>query len=267
MSHPLIGIAGRNDRSARPPHIDLFSISHEYVHAVALGGGAPVIIPPYLEETTLRAEMEKVAQREKETALVEEANQLVDEPAIDEAPAIPEEEAAPSAPAPAAAAKKKLPQKKVLLVVLAGGLAAIIGLVWLLSVMIAAVFGGAESETAAETPVAASPTRSPAAALENFQADEYTKPITPDTSLEEPLAPVKDLSETAGNTVVFVNNLIISGVILNEDPPSAIIDHVAYPLNSVIDPELGLKIIAIQPKVQTIVLRDAEGNNYFKPYN
>lgn len=60
MSHPLIGIAGRNDRSARPPHIDLFSISHEYVHAVALGGGAPVIIPPYLEETTLRAVFDRL---------------------------------------------------------------------------------------------------------------------------------------------------------------------------------------------------------------
>lgn len=55
MSLPVIGITGRTDRSARPPNISLFSLSQTYVQAVELGGGAPVIIPPHLEEAELRA--------------------------------------------------------------------------------------------------------------------------------------------------------------------------------------------------------------------
>jgi putative glutamine amidotransferase len=55
MSLPVIGITGRTDQSARPPNIFLFSISRTYVQAVELGGGAPVIIPPHLEEAELRA--------------------------------------------------------------------------------------------------------------------------------------------------------------------------------------------------------------------
>jgi len=55
MSLPVIGITGRPDRSARPPNLPLFAISQSYVLAVELGGGAPVVVPPYVEETRLRA--------------------------------------------------------------------------------------------------------------------------------------------------------------------------------------------------------------------
>ena len=55
MSLPVIGITGRTDQSARPPNISLFSLGQTYVQAVELGGGAPVIIPPHLEEAELRA--------------------------------------------------------------------------------------------------------------------------------------------------------------------------------------------------------------------
>jgi putative glutamine amidotransferase len=55
MNLPVIGITGRADQSARPPNLSLFSITPTYVQAAELGGGAPVIIPPYLEETALRA--------------------------------------------------------------------------------------------------------------------------------------------------------------------------------------------------------------------
>ncbi|MEE8390824.1 MAG: gamma-glutamyl-gamma-aminobutyrate hydrolase family protein [Anaerolineae bacterium] len=55
MSLPVIGISGRTDQSARPPNISLFSLSQVYVQAVALGGGAPVIVPPHLEEAELYA--------------------------------------------------------------------------------------------------------------------------------------------------------------------------------------------------------------------
>lgn len=60
MSLPVIGITGRTDQSARPPNIFLFSISRTYVQAVELGGGAPVIIPPHLEEAELRAIFERL---------------------------------------------------------------------------------------------------------------------------------------------------------------------------------------------------------------
>ena len=55
MSLPVIGITGRSDQSARPPNISLFVTAQTYVRAVELGGGAPVIIPPPLEEAKLRA--------------------------------------------------------------------------------------------------------------------------------------------------------------------------------------------------------------------
>jgi putative glutamine amidotransferase len=55
MSLPIIGITGRTDQSARPPNVPLFSVSQAYVQAVLMGKGAPVIVPPYLEEAELHA--------------------------------------------------------------------------------------------------------------------------------------------------------------------------------------------------------------------
>lgn len=55
MSLPVIGVTGRNDQSARPPNISLFSIGQTYIQAVERGGGAPLVIPPHLEETALCA--------------------------------------------------------------------------------------------------------------------------------------------------------------------------------------------------------------------
>ena len=55
MAVPIIGITGRQDRSARPPSDPVYSISPAYVCAVELGGGAPVIIPPHLGGSKLRA--------------------------------------------------------------------------------------------------------------------------------------------------------------------------------------------------------------------
>ena len=60
MSLPVIGITGRIDQSARPPNVSLFSVGQAYVQAVQLDGGAPVIIPPHLEETELRAIFESI---------------------------------------------------------------------------------------------------------------------------------------------------------------------------------------------------------------
>ncbi len=58
MPLPVIGITGRIDRSARPPNLPLFAISQTYVQAVKLGGGAPVVILPHLEEVKLCAVFE-----------------------------------------------------------------------------------------------------------------------------------------------------------------------------------------------------------------
>ena len=55
MTLPVIGITGRTDQSARPPNSPLFATAQTYVQAAELNGGAPVIIPPHLEETKLRA--------------------------------------------------------------------------------------------------------------------------------------------------------------------------------------------------------------------
>lgn len=55
MSPPVIGVTGYADRSARPPNVSIFALSRTYVRAVTSGGGAPVILPPYLERPLLRA--------------------------------------------------------------------------------------------------------------------------------------------------------------------------------------------------------------------
>lgn len=58
MSAPVIGITGYADRSARPPNISIFALSRTYVRAVTSAGGAPVILPPYLEQRHLRGAFE-----------------------------------------------------------------------------------------------------------------------------------------------------------------------------------------------------------------
>jgi len=58
MTLPVIGITGHTEQSARPLNLPLFAIAPTYVQAVELGGGAPVVIPPHLEETRLRAILE-----------------------------------------------------------------------------------------------------------------------------------------------------------------------------------------------------------------
>jgi putative glutamine amidotransferase len=55
MTLPVIGITGRTDQSARPPNRPLFATVQTYVQAAELGGGAPVVIPPHLEEAKNRA--------------------------------------------------------------------------------------------------------------------------------------------------------------------------------------------------------------------
>ncbi len=55
MNAPIIGITGYADRSARPPNIGTFAVSRTYVHAVTRSSGAPLLIPPRLDPTLLRA--------------------------------------------------------------------------------------------------------------------------------------------------------------------------------------------------------------------
>jgi len=55
MTLPVIGITGRADQSVHPPNRRLVATVQTYVRAVELGGGAPVVIPPHLEEAETRA--------------------------------------------------------------------------------------------------------------------------------------------------------------------------------------------------------------------
>jgi putative glutamine amidotransferase len=54
MNTPVIAITGYADRSARPPNTFVFALARTYVEAVASSGGAPLILPPYLEGPLLR---------------------------------------------------------------------------------------------------------------------------------------------------------------------------------------------------------------------
>ena len=56
--YPLIGIPGRRDQSSRGFHV--FAQNRTYVEAVTKAGGAPVLIPPNLDEGALRAIYERL---------------------------------------------------------------------------------------------------------------------------------------------------------------------------------------------------------------
>lgn len=60
MSLPIIGITGSAAYSAHPSNTPLFAIPQTYVRAVALGGGAPLVIPPHLEKIPLRVIFERL---------------------------------------------------------------------------------------------------------------------------------------------------------------------------------------------------------------
>ncbi len=60
MHLPIIGITGSAAYSARLSNTPLFASPQTYARAVAWGGGAPLIIPPHLEETPLRAIFERI---------------------------------------------------------------------------------------------------------------------------------------------------------------------------------------------------------------
>ena len=60
MTLPLIGITGRTEQAVRPPNSLLFAIAPSYVRAVELCQGAPLIIPPHLEQECLRAIFERL---------------------------------------------------------------------------------------------------------------------------------------------------------------------------------------------------------------
>jgi putative glutamine amidotransferase len=60
MSLPVIGVTGYADQSARPPNVPIFAIARTYVRAVSLGGGTPLVIPPYLENDLVRGTFEGV---------------------------------------------------------------------------------------------------------------------------------------------------------------------------------------------------------------
>jgi putative glutamine amidotransferase len=60
MSLPIIGVTGYADQSARPPNVPIFAIARTYVQAVSLGGGTPLIVPPYLEDDLVRGAFEGI---------------------------------------------------------------------------------------------------------------------------------------------------------------------------------------------------------------
>lgn len=52
-NRPLIGITGLITRYIDPPHLPMVSLNQRYVMAVEAAGGAPLIVPPGLDETIL----------------------------------------------------------------------------------------------------------------------------------------------------------------------------------------------------------------------
>ncbi len=60
MTFPLIGITSRAEQGACPSNPFLYAVAQSYVRAVELCQGAPLIIPPHLEQDHLRAIFERL---------------------------------------------------------------------------------------------------------------------------------------------------------------------------------------------------------------
>lgn len=60
MNVPVIGITGRVEPSGRSPDVSITSVSQNYVRAVKLAGGAPVVLEPHADERATRAVFERL---------------------------------------------------------------------------------------------------------------------------------------------------------------------------------------------------------------
>jgi putative glutamine amidotransferase len=57
---PLIGITALNTQSIEAPHLPIHALNQRYVAAIRDVGGAPILLPPSLDPTTLRAIFERL---------------------------------------------------------------------------------------------------------------------------------------------------------------------------------------------------------------
>ena len=57
---PVIGITALATRHIEPPHLPMYALNQRYVMAVEASGGAPLMVPPGLEETSMQAIFERL---------------------------------------------------------------------------------------------------------------------------------------------------------------------------------------------------------------
>lgn len=54
-NRPLIGITALATRFGEPPHTPIYALAQRYIHAIEEAGGAPIILPPRLDDASLAA--------------------------------------------------------------------------------------------------------------------------------------------------------------------------------------------------------------------
>jgi putative glutamine amidotransferase len=57
---PVIGITALATRYIDPPHLPMYALNQRYVMAVEASGGAPLMVPPGLDETSMQAIFERL---------------------------------------------------------------------------------------------------------------------------------------------------------------------------------------------------------------
>ena len=57
---PLVGITAFSSSFIEPPHLPIFGLSRRYVSAIEAAGGAPLIVPPGLDESALRTVFDRL---------------------------------------------------------------------------------------------------------------------------------------------------------------------------------------------------------------
>ena len=84
-----------------------------------------------------------------------------------------------------------------------------------------------------------------------------SEPIVP----EQPIGPVSDPDVAA-----FIDNMVIKAVRGRGSSLSVMIDQSIHRLNQVVNHELNVRLVGIDPQTSELVFEDANGYIYYKPY-
>ncbi len=91
--------------------------------------------------------------------------------------------------------------------------------------------------------------------------EEVQLAVSEPTVPEQPTGPVRDPIVAA-----FIDTMVISAVRDSGSSPIVMIDQSIHRLNQVVNQELDVRFVGINPQISELVFEDANGYIYYKPY-